>query len=114
MIVVAAGAEARLIYRRCGLLDLQEQRVAAAAALEEDQIYAHADAGHPDHLADHVNRREAVEQEAPILLQGHPVAGEELVGQRVLLVVDGNAGGSVLVDPGRLSTIEVSLANTPR
>ena len=97
---VVAAAEVRLIYRRSGLLDLQEQRVAAAAALEEDQIYAHADAGHPHHLADHVNRREAVEQEAPIVPQGHPLASEELVGQRVLLVVvDGNAGGWVLVDP---------------
>lgn len=38
---------------------------------------------------------------APILLQGHPVAGQELVGQRVLLVVaDGDADGWGLVDPG--------------
>jgi hypothetical protein len=56
MIVVPAAAEAGLIYRRTGLLDLQEQRVAAAAALEEGQIDAHADAAHPHHLADHVNR----------------------------------------------------------
>ena len=99
VVIVLAGAEVGLVHRRTGLLDLQEQGVVAAAALKEGQVDPHAHATHPHDLADQVNGSEAIEQVASILLQGHPVAGQELVGQRVLLVVvDGDADGWGLVD----------------
>ena len=96
-----AGAEVGLVNRGAGLLDLQKQGVVATAALKQGQIDPHPHAAHPHHLADQVNEGKAVEQVAPILLQGHPVAGQALVAQRVLhLVVDAGAQGRVLVDPG--------------
>ena len=77
----------RLVHRRPGLLDLQEQRIGAAAALEQHQVDPHADAADPDHLADHVDLGEPVEQAPPVLLQGQPVLGEQLVDEVGLLVV---------------------------
>src|SRR5262249_46500514 len=42
VVAVAAGLDVRLVHRRTSLLDLQEQRVSPAAALQEHQIDPHA------------------------------------------------------------------------
>ena len=98
---VLAGAKVGLVHRGAGLLDLQEEGVVATAALEQRQIDPHPHAADPHDLADQVNEREAVEEVAPILLQGHPVAGQAPGAQRILhRVGDADAQGRVLVDPG--------------
>ena len=84
-----------------GLLDLKEQRIVAAAALEQHQIDTHADTADTDDLTDHIDKREAVEQKPPVLLQRQAVLGEELVDQvGLLVVIDGDANRGILVDPG--------------
>ncbi len=71
--LAVVGVPARLavclVHRRSGLLDLQKQRVGAAAPLEQDEEHAHADAAHADDLAGGVDEREAVEQVTPVLRQ---------------------------------------------
>jgi hypothetical protein len=61
-LLVAAGLGVRLIHRRPGLLDLQEQRVGAGAALQQHQVDLHPHAADPHDLADHVDLGEPVEQ----------------------------------------------------
>ena len=115
VVVVAAGLGVGLIYRRPGLLDLQEQRVGAAAALEQHQVDLHPHAAYPHDLADHIDLGEPVEQAPPVLLEGQPVPGEEVVDQVGLFVVaDRDADRGILGYPGRPCAIVVSLANAPR
>jgi hypothetical protein len=98
---VATRLSMSLVYRRSSLLDLQEQWIGAGTALQQHQVDLHAHAAHPHDLADHVDRGEPVEQGPPVLLQGYPVLGQEVVDQVVLLVVaDRDADGRVLGDPG--------------
>ena len=87
MVVVAARPAVRLVHRRSRLLDLQEQRVIAVAALQQDQVYPHPDAAHPDHLADGVDEREPVQQVAALVGQGVVVGGEQLLGEAVVAVL---------------------------
>src|SRR6185437_1981804 len=90
-----------LVYGRSSLLDLQEQWVDPGSALQQHQVDLHAHAAYAHDLADHVDRGEPVEQAPPVLLQGNPVLGQEVVDQVVLLIVaDRDADGRVLGDPG--------------
>ena len=76
-------------------MTLEEERVGAAAPLEEDQVDAHAHAAHAHHLADHVGLGEPVEEMATVLLQGQPVPAQQLVDEvGLLLVVDGRSGSA--------------------
>jgi hypothetical protein len=58
-----------LEHRGVGLLDLQEQRVAAASGHHQRDPAASADAPDPDHLARNVVKLELLEQHAPIKLE---------------------------------------------
>src|SRR5450631_444662 len=58
VVAVLAGLGVGLIHGRPGLLDLQEQRVGAAAALQQHQVDLHPHAAYPDDLADHVDLSE--------------------------------------------------------
>ncbi len=98
---VDGRAEVGLVGRGTRLLALQEERVVAAAPLEEHEVDAHADAADADHLADHVGLGVPVEEVAPVLLQRRPVAAEQLVDEvGLLVVVDGRPHRRVLGDPG--------------
>ena len=71
---LAGGVELRfremiLQHRPGGLLDLQEQRVAGVAALQQHHPGPGADTAHPDHLAGHVHDREPLQQFAPVRAQ---------------------------------------------
>ena len=102
VIAVGTRSEVGLVDRRSRLLALEEQGVGPAAPLEQDQVDPHADAAHPDDLADDVGLGEPVEQVAAILLEGRPVAGEEVVDQLgLLVVVDGGPDGGSSVMRGR-------------
>src|SRR6478672_5547346 len=90
-----------LIHRRPSLLSLQEQRVGTGPALQQDQIDPHPHAAYPHHLADHVDRGEPVEQAPPVLWEGKPVSGEEVVDDFGLLAVaDRDANRGILGYPG--------------
>ena len=100
MVFMAAWPGVRLVHRGSRLLDLEEQRVVAAAALEQHQIDPHADTADADDLADHIDQREPVEQTPEVLLQGQAIPGEELVDEvGLLFVIDGDANRRILVDP---------------
>ncbi len=90
----------RLVHRGPGLLELQEQRVGAGAALKEHQVHPHADAADPHDLTDDVGQREPVEQGPPVALERLPVPGQQLPGDVGLLVVaDRDPDRRVLGDP---------------
>ena len=55
-------------------------------SLQQDDERAGAHAAHTDHLAGHVHDLEALEQVAPVVLQGGPVGAELLADRRVDLV----------------------------
>src|ERR1019366_3911915 len=75
--------------------------IGAGAPLEQHQIDLHPDAAHPDHRTDHVYRGEPIEQAPPVLLEGQPVLGEQVVDEVILfVVVDGDADRGLLGDPG--------------
>src|SRR3984885_14768120 len=75
---VGAGLGVGLVDGGPGLLDLQEQRGGAGAALKQDEVDAHADAADPHDLADDVGEGEPVEEAAPVGLECLPVLGKEL------------------------------------
>ena len=99
-----AGMEARLrvglVDRRPGLLDLQKQGIRAGAALEQHQIDPHPDAAHADDLADDVDHREVIQEAPPVLRQGQPVLGQQVVDQiGLMIIVDRDPDRRVLGDP---------------
>jgi len=69
------------------LFHLKEEGVRACSALEEHQVHPHADAADTHNLPDGVDLGEAVEEVAPVLLEGQAVLGEEVVDELILLVV---------------------------
>ena len=79
-----------LQHRSGRLLDLQEQRILFIAALEQNDERARTDAADAHDLARHVNKREAFEQPAPIILKRCPI-GAELVVDRALHLGDREA-----------------------
>ena len=84
-------------HGRLRLLDLQEQRVVAAAAEQEHDPDARADAADADDLARHVDEAEALEQRAA------------LARQRAAVVVEDRADGGmrrVALEPGRRELVE--------
>ena len=94
------AAEVRLVHRRAGLLDLQEQRIRLVRALQQHQVHPHADAADADDLADGVDEREAVEQVAAVV--GQRVAGsaaKTCLLERRLVVDDADRHRRVLGDP---------------
>ena len=93
------GPGVGFVHRRARLLDLEEQRIGAAAALEQHQVDPHPDAADPDHLADHVDLGEPVEQAPPVLLQGQPILGQKVIDEVKLLsspIVTRIGGSSVI------------------
>ena len=115
VVVVAAGPGVGLVDRGPGLFDLQEQRVGPGAALHEHQVDLHPHAADPNDLAHDVGLGEPVEQGPPVLLEGQPVLGQEVVDQVVLLLVaDGDPDRRLLGYPRPSVAMVVSLANAPR
>jgi hypothetical protein len=112
---VPAFAQVGLENRCCGLLDLQEQRVLRVASLEQDDECPGADAADADDLAGQVHDLEALQQVAPVVLQGGPVGAELFVGDRHDLV-GGQAVGCGQVacrdDDRRLADDPVGLGYT--
>jgi hypothetical protein len=98
VLLAAALPEVALQDRGGCLLDLQEQRVALVAALEQDDEGPGADAAHPHHLAGQVDEPEPLQQLALIVAEGGPV-GPELRMERVFDLLLGEAVGGVHV-PG--------------
>ena len=86
---LSCGARVRvlLVDRRAGLLELQEERVATGAALEQREVHHHPDAADPDHLAHDVDGDEAVEEVPAIILERQPVVGDQVVDDVALFVV---------------------------
>ena len=115
--VVGVGARVgvRLVDRGSGLLALQEQGIGPGASGEEHQVDDHAHAAHPDHLADHVDGSEAVEERPAVLLERGPVAPEKVVDDVALLVVvDGDPQRGLGGDAGPAVRLVANLANAPR
>jgi hypothetical protein len=75
---VAALGQVGLEHRGGRLLDLQEERVTRVASLERDDERPGPDAAHAYDLASHVHDLEALQQAAPVVLQGGPVGAELL------------------------------------
>jgi hypothetical protein len=74
VVLVDARWRVAFQYRRSRLLDLEEQRVVLAAALEQHNESPGAHAADPNDLPGHVHKVVPVEQVAPIVLQGTLVA----------------------------------------
>ena len=84
---VPALRQVILEHRSGRLLDLQEQWVLLVATLEQHDEGSGADAADAHDLAGHVDDLEALQEPAPIVLQGRPV-GAELVVDDALELVD--------------------------
>jgi hypothetical protein len=76
---VPALAQVRFQHRRGRLLYLEEERIVRVASLEQDDVCPGSDAADADDLAGHVHHLEALEQLAPVILQGRPVGTELFV-----------------------------------
>jgi hypothetical protein len=101
VMVMAAGPVRCLIDGRSRLLGLEEQWVSTAAALQEHQVDPHAHAAYSDDLANHIDGGKPVEQAPPVLLEGQPVPGQEVIDDVGLLVVaERDADRGLLGDPG--------------
>jgi hypothetical protein len=71
-LAVAALGQVVLQDRGGRLLDLQEQRVALVAALQQGDEGPGADTAHPDHLAGHIDQLEPLQQPALVELATGP------------------------------------------
>ena len=77
-----------------GLLDLEEERVVVAGALEQRHVRPEADAADADDLQRRIDDPVAIEQDAAILLETLPVSRSGVVGEpeRELLGMDDHRG----------------------
>ncbi len=75
-LLVPALGQVSLQYRGCGLLDLQEERVARVAPLEQNDERPGADAAYADHFAGHVHDLEPFQQVPLVILEGGAVGVE--------------------------------------
>ena len=83
LVAVGARPGVRLEHGGLGLLGLQEQRVAAVAAEEQDDPRARTDTSHPDDLAGHLHQVELVDQQPTVRLEGAAIALEDLAERGV-------------------------------
>src|SRR5215210_1228307 len=91
VVLVRARRNLALEYRGSGLLDLEEQRVVFVVAFEQHYVGAGAHAADSHDLPRRVHETVAVEQVAPILLQGALVALQDGVNLVPNLVALGDA-----------------------
>src|SRR5438067_847502 len=77
VVVELALPDERLEHGRFGLLGLEEQRVLAIAASEEEDPGPGADAADADRLAAEVDELEPVEQSHPVVRKGPAVLAQE-------------------------------------
>ena len=67
--------------RGLGLLDLEEERVVVAGALEQGHVRPETDAADADDLQRRIDDPVAIEQDAAILLEALPVSRSGVVGE---------------------------------
>ena len=99
---LCARAEEPFQDRRLGLLDLEEERIVVRPVLEQHHERPQPDAPDADHLHRVIDDRVAVEQDAAVLLQRLPVAGQRRHRERV--------GHVVAMDDDRRSVDDPALA----
>src|SRR5256886_6111471 len=74
---IGTGAEVTFENRSLGLLDLEEERVAALVSPEQGNITARAHASHTDDVLDNINEVVFAQKEVPILLERSTISRQQ-------------------------------------
>jgi len=89
VVLVGGAPEVRLEHRRLGFLDLEDEWVVGAAAVQQRDPTTGPDAADPHHLARRVRQREPFEEMADVVGEARPVPVEQRL-RPVELVIAGD------------------------